>query len=220
MNYKKILFVLLFTIYYSYSQSEFKVIYNFYNKSKNVNYELIYKNGISKYVTHQKKETVRFDNFQVDFNFSHIEYFYDVSKKKFYQFRILEDEKTSIVSEWKNDMKWKITNETKKIGEYTVQKAESDYLLKYFPSYGKIIAWFTYEIPVEIGPENYKGLPGLIMEIGYEGGTDKIVFKSIEFKSQEDIVINKNGIPVDKEKMIRPLTINKKWLKKQAQKLK
>jgi GLPGLI family protein len=83
---------------------------------------------------------------------------------------------------------WKLLNETKKIGEYNCFKAElliqvtekqkeeyKEFLKKEEtkPSLFKmeepkdkvIIAWYTPEIPVSFGPNNYWGLPGLILEI-------------------------------------------------------
>ena len=51
---------------------------------------------------------------------------------------------------------WKITNETGKLGNYTVIKAIA----------GKnITAWFTPDIPVPFGPYGEGGLPGLILKI-------------------------------------------------------
>lgn len=83
---------------------------------------------------------------------------------------------------------WKLLNETKKIGDYNCFKAElivqvtekqkeeyKDFLKKEEtkPSLFKmeepkdktIVAWYTPEIPVSFGPNNYWGLPGLILEI-------------------------------------------------------
>jgi GLPGLI family protein len=83
---------------------------------------------------------------------------------------------------------WKLLNETKKIGEYNCFKAElliqvtekqkeeyKEFLKKEEakPSLFKmeepkdktIVAWYTPEIPVSFGPNNYWGLPGLILEI-------------------------------------------------------
>jgi GLPGLI family protein len=83
---------------------------------------------------------------------------------------------------------WKLINETKKIGDYNCFKAElivqvtekqkeeyKEFLKKEEtkPSLFKmeepkdkvIIAWYTPEIPVSFGPNNYWGLPGLILEI-------------------------------------------------------
>ena len=83
---------------------------------------------------------------------------------------------------------WKLINETKKIGDYNCFKAElivqvtekqkeeyKEFLKKEEtkPSLFKmeepkdkvIIAWYTPEIPLSFGPNNYWGLPGLILEI-------------------------------------------------------
>lgn len=75
---------------------------------------------------------------------------------------------------------WEITNETKKIGKYTCYKAKTTTLyvandmIKKLP----VIAWFTPEIPVSSGPENYMGLPGLILDLYYN--RFRYVFSSIE----------------------------------------
>jgi len=83
---------------------------------------------------------------------------------------------------------WKLVDETKKIGDYTCfkakltipvsdkQKKEYDEFLKKEeiksslfkmeePKEKTITAWYTPEIPVSFGPNNYWGLPGLILEI-------------------------------------------------------
>jgi len=84
---------------------------------------------------------------------------------------------------------WKLENETKKIGDYTCYKAiilipVSEEDLKDFeenkkvqannkttfiqiqePKAKTITAWYTPEIPVSQGPDEYWGLPGLILEV-------------------------------------------------------
>lgn len=83
---------------------------------------------------------------------------------------------------------WKLIDETKKIGDYTCFKATltipvSDKQRKEYEEFLKkeeiksslfkmeepidkiITAWYTPEIPVNFGPNNYWGLPGLILEI-------------------------------------------------------
>lgn len=54
---------------------------------------------------------------------------------------------------------WKLLNEYKKIGKYSVQKAITNYGNRSW------IAWFTNEIPLNYGPYIFNGLPGLILEI-------------------------------------------------------
>jgi GLPGLI family protein len=82
------------------------------------------------------------------------------------------------------DYKWKITGETKKIGNYTVIKAvgkEKVQRLKPSPKdkqkdeleweekEKELVAWFTPEIPIQNGPSKYWGLPGLIMQLDKDG---------------------------------------------------
>ncbi|MDH6252206.1 GLPGLI family protein [Chryseobacterium sp. H1D6B] len=59
----------------------------------------------------------------------------------------------------KKDLKWQLTNEKKKIGNFEVQKAFTEY------SGRKWTAWFCNEIPLSYGPYVFYGLPGLILEL-------------------------------------------------------
>lgn len=86
---------------------------------------------------------------------------------------------------------WKLIDETKKIGDYNCFKAEltipvSEKQKKEYEEFLKkeekkpalfkmekpedkvITAWYTPEIPVNFGPDNYWGLPGLILEVSEE----------------------------------------------------
>ena len=101
--------------------------------------------------------------------------------------------------------KWKMTGETKKIGQYTCYKAtyEKEVTERVF-SFGsqnqnqnnmktktvEVVAWFTPEIPVSTGPSWYQGLPGLILEVN----DDKTTILCTK------IVLN----PDDKSKIKRP----------------
>src|SRR5690606_31548774 len=65
-------------------------------------------------------------------------------------------------------IKWRITQETKKIGDYLCYKAISSEKLysrqgHYYNK--KVVAWFTPEIPVSCGPSRYSRLPELILQI-------------------------------------------------------
>ncbi|WP_347218140.1 GLPGLI family protein [Chryseobacterium sp.] len=59
---------------------------------------------------------------------------------------------------------WKISSETQKIGEYKVQKAETDFAGR------KWTAWFTTDLPYQDGPYKFGGLPGLIVKIEDDKG--------------------------------------------------
>lgn len=54
---------------------------------------------------------------------------------------------------------WKILSETMKIGDYKVQKAETDFGGR------KWTAWFTTDLPYQDGPYKFGGLPGLIVKV-------------------------------------------------------
>ena len=91
-----------------------------------------------------------------------------------------------LVTENLENAKWKMSGESKKIGQYTCYKAtytkqveEKVFSLGSWnrtngtnqPKKPKkmrdveVVAWFTPEIPVSSGPSWYQGLPGLILEI-------------------------------------------------------
>ena len=57
--------------------------------------------------------------------------------------------------------KWRLTQETKKIGSYMCYKAYLDKDSNY--------AWYTPEIPFNYGPKKYFGLPGLVLEVQIGG---------------------------------------------------
>ena len=91
-----------------------------------------------------------------------------------------------LVTEDLEKTKWKMSGESKKIGQYTCYKAtytkQEEEKVFSFGSWNKnngtnqpkkpkkmrdveVVAWFTPEIPVSSGPSWYQGLPGLILEV-------------------------------------------------------
>ena len=73
-------------------------------------------------------------------------------------------------------IQWKISNESKKIADFTCRKATTSFGGRQW------IAWFTSEIPVSDGPYKFMGLPGLIIEIS--DNRSQYVFTSINIKKQ------------------------------------
>lgn len=72
--------------------------------------------------------------------------------------------------------KWELLDETKNIGDYTCRKAvfKDTYKTQTISDEGGIetiekeretVAWYTLQIPVNNGPSEFYGLPGLILEI-------------------------------------------------------
>src|SRR5690606_9377555 len=93
-------------------------------------------------------------------------------------------------------LNWKITQETKQIGEYQCYKAittERLYSRKGHYYNESIVAWFTPEIPITFGPKNYKGLPGLVLEI--ESPLYTMTATKINLNPEEkDIKIKRPGL--------------------------
>ena len=231
--HSSLLLILTICINNIYAQSSFKAIYNkvkqFYYKEKEFNFSkkqftLYFKNGISQFDYSVKKEKVRIENFQFKVGWSYHKFYYDNSNNKIYKYEILSYRKTPIVAEWQNDIKWEITDETKKIGKYTVQKATANFPTENFlgMDIGTATAWFTTEIPIGTGPDGFVGLPGLIVKVKYNLNNFYFTYEleEIEFEDIKDIVINKNGIPVTKKQMFNSSKIKKKWLRQQKEKLK
>jgi len=107
---------------------------------------------------------------------------------------------------------WELTGESKKIGEYTAQKATYSRIIdsqrfstgmtemENVKDTINITAWFTMDIPVSHGPENYFGLPGLILEIQNGGRT--LICERIELNPAKEpvaIEVPKRGKEVNRE---------------------
>ncbi|OEK04599.1 GLPGLI family protein [Roseivirga misakiensis] len=65
---------------------------------------------------------------------------------------------------------WKLTTEKKRVLNYICTGAQLE------TEDGIITAWFTVEIPIPFGPDNFHGLPGLIL--GIEKGNQMLVLAS------------------------------------------
>ena len=77
---------------------------------------------------------------------------------------------------------WKLGSETKKVAGYECTQATlSDTARKQ-----EIVAWFTMDLPMAAGPQNYGSLPGMILELDINKGETVIMAKKIEFKKVKD----------------------------------
>ncbi|EIM75240.1 hypothetical protein A3SI_13959 [Nitritalea halalkaliphila LW7] len=95
-------------------------------------------------------------------------------------------QKTYIVEEKINNIKWNITQEFKTISGFKAQKAEGLFRGR------RYIAWFTNEIPIKYGPWKLNGLPGLILsvfddknEVMFYAKSIKVPFNSASISNNE-----------------------------------
>ena len=126
-----------------------------------------------------------------------------------------------LVKDSLNTYDWELTGESKQIGDYTCQKATYTTIVdsKVF-SMGKdemetskdtvnVTAWFTMQIPVSHGPDDFWGLPGLILELQNRGMTyiaERIVLNpnepvKIEIPKKGEMISSKDYEALSEEKM-------------------
>ena len=140
-------------------------------------------------------------------------YFKNIKEKRFTnQTEIMG--KRFLVKDKLPEYKWKLSSETKNIGNYTCYKAtfteEVENINMTFES-GEAkeekkkensitTAWYTVDLPVSNGPGDYQGLPGLILEIN--DGKKTIVCTEITLNSSNkiDVVEPEKGKIVSQEK--------------------
>lgn len=126
-----------------------------------------------------------------------------------------------LVKDSLNTYDWELTGESKKIGEYDCQKAIYSRIVdsKVF-SMGQdemeaskdtvnVTAWFTMQIPVSHGPDDFWGLPGLILELQNNGMTfiaERIVLNpndpvKIEVPKKGEMISSADYQALSEEKM-------------------
>lgn len=124
------------------------------------------------------------------------EFFTDFKKDKFIEFREFLGREFLVTNDAVEQSKWKLLPEQKEIKGYLVQKAEltnSDDQL--------VVAWFTPQIPVSIGPSTYNKLPGLILEVDINDGDLVISPKEINMGEVNEayLIAPKKGKKVTKD---------------------
>lgn len=114
------------------------------------------------------------------------EHFYDMEKAQAVEQRefmsrifLIEDKETEQPA-------WKMSPEQKKILDYTCMKATLQ------KDSTTIVAWFTPQIPVKVGPRGINQLPGLILEADINDGD--LIISATEVKLEK----------VDKSKLTMP----------------
>ena len=108
-------------------------------------------------------------------------------------------DRSFVVSDSIQKGQWKLTNETKSILNYTTHKAigqrisnrtqmtmeNGEMKRQVIPDTSAMIAWFTTDIPIAIGPEIQGQLPGAILELEVNKG--QTVYKAIEISPKVNL---------------------------------
>jgi len=98
----------------------------------------------------------------------------DFSTQQFFEQTSLAD-KDYVIDDTVKPQAWKLADESKTILGHTCKKATVKTLMG-----SDVVAWYTEDIPVPIGPENFNGLPGAILLMDVNNG--EIVFTAVEIK--------------------------------------
>jgi GLPGLI family protein len=120
-------------------------------------------------------------------------------------------ERSFIVSDTIEKLKWKLSDETKTILNFTAKKATASRTVassRISMENGEmkretvtdtvpVVAWYTTDIPVPAGPDLQGQLPGLILELDVNNGRQ--VTKAIEFSPK--VAANKIKEPKDGKKV-------------------
>ena len=123
-------------------------------------------------------------------------YFCDLENGNFIEHVFFEGEEYLIADE--SNFNWELTMEEKKIEGHNCLKAKTIYTYK--SRHGKeelleVIAWYAPNIPLSLGPRNFSGLPGLILEMSIADNV--IVYYATEillnFKDMMPIELPKNA---------------------------
>lgn len=124
----------------------------------------------------------------------------DINNQMQYESRAMF-EKTFLVVDSLKQNKWKISDETKTIANHVCKKAttmvaQAAQMRMRFgngprtaedtvapkPKEVELVVWYTEDIPVSVGPDNYAGLPGAILEVNTDNGANTITATEVGAK--------------------------------------
>jgi len=103
--------------------------------------------------------------------------------------RLLEEttlaEKKYVVTDTILQLSWKLSTDTMTVLGHLCKKATTT-----SPRGASIVAWYTSDIPLPIGPDQFSGLPGAILKIDSDNGgllfTAKSIQQNIEAKQLKE----------------------------------
>ena len=138
---------------------------------------------IYKAIEEEEDETSSTDggNMRMVFRRPNVEIYRNFATNKRVEQRDMMDKKYLIETDIKQPA-WKLGTETKKIAGYECTQATlNDTARKQ-----EIVAWFTMDLPLAAGPQNYGSLPGMILELDINKGEFLYFAKKIDFKKVKD----------------------------------
>ncbi len=108
-------------------------------------------------------------------------------------------------------IQWNLTQDVKKIGNYICYKATAIKVIKNKNGEVKrqIIAWYSPEIPIDFGPKEFSGLPGLVLKL--QEGKLTFTATSINLNLEQDIKKLEKGKKITLEehyKLMQKMTTN------------
>ena len=124
-------------------------------------------------------------------------FYYDVPNKKVVSDHEIWGTTYNVVYKF-DHFNWELQNETKTIDTYLCYKATTIYSYKNRKgtiTTFNVTAWYTPQIPIPLGPKNYTGLPGLILEL--REGNITIYLTELTLNPEKKIKIDK--VPEGKE---------------------
>lgn len=98
-------------------------------------------------------------------------FYYPADNREVKTYRVISEE--FLLSDAKNDNKWNITDEQRKIGEYNCRKATLDKGGRHWT------AWFTTDLPHKGAPRTFNGLPGVVLEVADADGEVRWLFNGL-----------------------------------------
>ena len=160
-------------------------------------YQLLHKDGVSNYTVKEENENKVDDKnlaleslqskanvrvVQVGANKASSVVYKDIANRVYLKSSNLAG-KSFLIKDKLVDYHWKLSEETKTVGNYVCKKATTVY------NDIAITAWYAPSIPINDGPDEYYGLPGLIIELT-EGN---ITYNALSIQETADISIVKPG---------------------------
>jgi GLPGLI family protein len=160
-------------------------------KTKRLRYTLRFNKSQSLFTTNPSM--AKEDNAMAGMSSPKRDYYYNLDSNDRYQKSNIGG-KEMIVN--KTPIDWIISKETKVIHGYPSRKAEATQMFysvdresgKLKTKEQPITAWFTTEIPFSFGPENYGGLPGLVLELSTQGNNYRV--DKLDIKENKSIKID------------------------------